>query len=81
MGLLNKTIRVRARKGALEPLEKINITEGKEYSVAISEIPSEKDIEAFRAAAGGWKGKVDAKKLLRDIRASRNVLTRPEPEL
>jgi hypothetical protein len=39
------------------------------------------DYEAFKSAAGGWKGLVDTEKLKRDIYESRKLSTRPPIEL
>lgn len=39
------------------------------------------DYEAFRAAAGGWKGLVDADKLIEDTYESRRKSSRPPVEL
>jgi hypothetical protein len=39
------------------------------------------DYEAFRAAAGGWKGLVDTDKLIADIYERRNLSTNPPVEL
>jgi len=39
------------------------------------------DYEAFKSAAGGWKGLVDTEKLKRDIYESRKISTRPPIEL
>ena len=39
------------------------------------------DYEAFRTAAGGWKGLVDTDKLIADIYESRRISTRPPVEL
>ena len=39
------------------------------------------DYEAFRAAAGGWEGLVDADKLSTDIYESRSLSTKPPIEL
>ena len=75
------TIRVRIRGGMLEPLEKIDLPEGKEILVTILDVPAERDFEAFRRAAGGWKGTIDAEALIRNIYADRLVSTRPEPRL
>jgi hypothetical protein len=43
--------------------------------------PSAEDLEAFRSAAGGWKGIVDVDKLVEDIYESRRISTRPPVEL
>lgn len=39
------------------------------------------DLEAFRSAAGGWRGVVDVDKLVKDIYESRRISTRPPVEL
>jgi len=39
------------------------------------------DYEAFKSAAGGWKGIVDTEKLKQDIYKSRKISTRPPLEL
>jgi hypothetical protein len=39
------------------------------------------DYEAFRAAAGGWKGLIDTDKLIADIYESRRLSTKPPVEL
>ena len=61
------TIRARVRRGLLEPLEKIDLPEGKEVTIAVLESPTELNVDAFRRAAGNWKGSVDAPKLIRNI--------------
>lgn len=75
------TIRARFTRGVLEPLEKVDLPEGKVVTVTILDVPSEKDVEAFRRSAGGWKGSVDAEALIRNIYADRLISTRPEPRL
>ena len=39
------------------------------------------DYEAFKAAAGGWKGLVDTEQLKQDIYESRRLSTRPPIKL
>lgn len=39
------------------------------------------DYEAFRAAAGGWKGLVDTDKLIADIYESRRISTKPPVDI
>ena len=51
-----KEIRARVGRGALELLEDIDLPEGKEVTVTILDAPSRAEKEAFRHAAGGWKG-------------------------
>ena len=54
------TIRARVKRGMLELLDSIDLPEGTEVIVTILPAPSPEDREAFRRAAGGWKGTVDA---------------------
>ena len=74
-------IRARVTHGVLEPLERIDLPEGKEVLVTITAAPSRTDVEAFRRAAGGWKGTVDAEALIRNIYADRLISSRSEPRL
>ena len=75
------TIRARYSKGVIEPLEKLEIAEGKEVTVTIVEATPDEEGNDFEKSAGGWKGTVDAEKLIRDIYADRLVSTRRKPEL
>jgi predicted DNA-binding antitoxin AbrB/MazE fold protein len=79
--LMGGTIRARFTQGNLEPLEKIDLPEGKEVSITILDVPSSIDREAFRRAAGGWKDTVDADTLIKNIYESRLLSTRPVPTL
>ncbi len=76
---MTSTIRARATGGLLEPLENLGLPEGKEVTLTILMIPSTPDFEAFARAAGGWKGTIDAEKLILDIYADRRISTR-KPE-
>lgn len=78
---MGSTIRVRVRDGMLEPLDKVNLPEGKEVMITILDAPTEADIEASKRAAGGWKDLVDADTLIRNIYADRLIQTRPVPRL
>lgn len=75
------TIRARMKGGMLEPLEALDFPEGKEVTVTILDVPSVRDVDAFRRAAGGWKGTIDADELIKNIYADRLISTRPEPRL
>ena len=78
---MHSAIRARVRGGVFEPLEKIDLPEGKEVLVTVIAVSDGLDAEAFRRAAGGWKGLLDAEALIRNIYADRLVSTRPEPKL
>jgi predicted DNA-binding antitoxin AbrB/MazE fold protein len=43
------TIRARVKGGLLEPLETLNLPEGKEVTVTILDVPSTRDMEPFTA--------------------------------
>jgi predicted DNA-binding antitoxin AbrB/MazE fold protein len=75
------TIRARVKGGVLEPLDKLDLPEGKEVLVTVIAAPTRRDREAFRRAFGSWKGTVDAEKLKHDIYEDRLISTRPEPKL
>ena len=75
------TIRARFANGVLEPLERLDLPEGKEVTVTIIDVPSGRNFEAFRRSAGGWKGTIDADELIKNIYADRLISTRPEPRL
>lgn len=78
---MSRNIRARVRRGVFEPLEPINVPDGTEVTVTISDEPSVEDIEAFHRSAGSWKGTIDADKLIRDIYNDRLISTRPQPRL
>ena len=75
------TIRARVRRGMLELLEKVDLPEGTEVSVTILETPTTNSADGLRRSAGGWKGLIDAEKLIENIYADRLISTRPVPRL
>ncbi|MBI1956557.1 MAG: antitoxin family protein [Acidobacteria bacterium] len=78
---MSGTIRARVKGGTLEPLEKLDLPEGKEVLITIVAASPEPDFEAFRRSTGGWRGTVDADALIRNIYADRWIFTRAEPRL
>jgi predicted DNA-binding antitoxin AbrB/MazE fold protein len=77
-----KEIRARFARGVIEPLEKVELEEGEELTIIISERAKGKGmVEALRASAGAWEGLVDAEELKKNIYADRLLSTRPEPRL
>ena len=78
---MSSTIRAKVKHGILEPLEKVDLPEGEEVVITILGRPSTLDLDAFRRAAGGWKGTLNVESLIRNIYADRLVSTRPEPRL
>ena len=75
------TVRARFKRGNLELLEKVDLPEGKEVSVTILDTPSSHDLNAFRRAAGSWKGTIDADEFIKNIYEDRLRSTRPVPRL
>jgi hypothetical protein len=65
----------------LELLEKVDLPEGTEVSVTILETPTTNSADGLRRSAGGWKGLIDAEKLIENIYADRLISTRPVPRL
>lgn len=59
----------------------MDLPEGEEVLVTIMLLPSGADFEAFRRAAGGWKGTLDAEALIRKIYSDRLISSRSEPRL
>ncbi len=78
---MGKTIKARFSKGVIEPLEKLELADGREITITITETSSETKEDVFKQAAGAWKGTIDAKKLIEDIYADRLLSTREEPRL
>lgn len=78
---MHMTIRARVKGGRFEPLEDLELLEGREVMLTIVDEPSDKDVEGALKAAGGWKGTGSTRRLVRNIYASRLVRTRPEPRL
>lgn len=80
-----KTIKARFSKGVIEPLERVEIPEGKEITVTILELPSvpekRKFLDALKATAGGWRDTIDCEELIKNIYADRLISTRPEVKL
>ena len=77
-----REIRAKFSKGVIEPLEKVDLEEGEELTIIISERAKGKEMaEALRASAGAWKGTHDPEELKRNIYADRLINDRPEPRI
>ena len=77
-----KTIKARFRNGFIEPLEKIELEEGEEFTLTIARVPDTSgEGDAFSESRGGWKGLIDCEELKRNIYADRPIHTRPEVKL
>lgn len=78
---MGKTIKAKFSKGVIEPMEDVDIAEGKEIIVTIIDIPFRAKEGAFKRAAGAWKGTIDAERLIGNIYTDRLLSTREEPKL
>jgi predicted DNA-binding antitoxin AbrB/MazE fold protein len=78
---MGRIIRARWSRGRLEPLENLELPDGKEVTVTITEVSPSRNLESFRRAAGGWKGQVNAPALIRRIYANRLISTRLRPRV
>lgn len=69
---MGRRIRARVKGGFLEPLEKLDLPDGKELTLSIDEVPERSAAdEAFARAAGAWKGMVDADALIKMLYEAR----------
>ena len=72
---MKSVVRARYRKGAIMPLEPLDIEEGASLLVSV-EVESrasraERGLKALRAAAGGWKDSHNPDELIRNIYEAR----------
>lgn len=76
-----REIRGKYSKGVIHPLEELDLNEGEEVVITVKDTPLNKAAkEAFRRAAGSWKGTLDFDAFLRDLYASRRQQS-PEVDL
>lgn len=77
-----REIKARFSRGRFEPLEKVEMEEGTEVTIAIKEAPSVEDtLSALEATDGAWRGTHDPEELKRNIYTDRLLHSRPEPRL
>ena len=68
---MERTIRAKFRNGLIEPLEKLDLEEDKEFLITIRDFLIAED--GFKKAMGSWKGTIDYEQLTRDIYESRRL--------
>ena len=66
-----RTVRARYSGGAFQPLEALDLEEGKEVLISFDNLAASEAPPSGDTGAGGWAGLVDAEQLKRDIYASR----------
>jgi predicted DNA-binding antitoxin AbrB/MazE fold protein len=72
-----REFRARFSKGKIEPLEKVDLREGEEFTITIKEESKAGTAkEALARAAGAWKGTLDFDAYLKDLYASRHQPSR-----
>lgn len=75
---MGKTIRAKVSKGVIQPLEDLDIDDGKEVTITIVEtLDHYEKGDAIDKTAGGWVGLVDAEELKKNIYSDRLISTRP----
>lgn len=78
---MRTTVRARVRDGGLELVDKVDLPEGTEVAVIITEAGPKRDFDAFLRSAGSWRGLIDPDKLIRNIARDRLISTRKRPRL
>ena len=77
-----QSVKATYRDGVLEPSEELDLEDGQEVGLSISEAGDASNATKERVeTAGSWKGLVDAEQLKRDIYESRQIVTRADPKL
>ena len=68
---MEMTIRAKFKNGVIEPLEELELEEGKEFLIAVRDLLSPED--RFENSMGSWKKRVDCDQLIKDIYESRQL--------
>jgi len=76
-----RNIKARFSKGVLIPQRRLDLEEGEDVLISISDRQEERSAEALRATAGAWKGTHDPEALKRAIYSDRHSASRPQPKL
>ena len=77
-----QSVKATYKDGVFEPSESLDLEDGQEVGLSISETgDAPNGINARVETAGSWKGLVDAEQLKRDIYESREMVRRPDPKL
>jgi predicted DNA-binding antitoxin AbrB/MazE fold protein len=77
---LSKAIKAIYRNGLIEPLEEIELPDGAEITITVSEDKRVSE-DGLDRSFGGWKGLIDAEEFLKNVYADRDISTRREVKL
>ena len=77
---LLKTVKAVYKNGVIEPLEEIELPDGAEITITVSE-DKRAAHDGLDRSFGGWIGLIDAEKFLEDVYADRYISTRGEVKL
>lgn len=76
---MTRTIKARYHAGKLEPMEPLELEEGKEVTITVTAVePSPTAGDPITASAGAWKNLLDCEQFEKDVYESRLLQTRPE---
>jgi predicted DNA-binding antitoxin AbrB/MazE fold protein len=76
---MTKTIKARYHEGRFEPLEPLELEEGSEVLITVTEPETPAHaIDPIAATSGAWKDLLDCEQFERDVYESRLIQTRPE---
>ena len=76
---MTRTIKARYHEGKIEPLEPLDLEEGAELVVIVTQpMAPSADVDPTTATAGAWKDALDCEQFEKDIYESRLRPPRPE---
>jgi predicted DNA-binding antitoxin AbrB/MazE fold protein len=77
-----KTIKAKYSNGLIEPLEPLEVEEGKEILITLSyPLPQDSTEDPTMATFGGWKDLLDCEQFEKDVYESRLLNRRPAVDL
>ena len=81
---MHKVIRARFSDGVIVPLEELELQDGEEIAVIVTESHCSgkgENVGSLEESCGTWKGLVDTGELKKEIYQDRLITTRPRPDL
>ena len=68
---MERTIKAKFKNGVIEPLEKLELEEGREFLITVRDFLGPED--RFEKAMGSWRERIDCEQLINDIYESRRL--------